>query len=77
MKLPLDKLLHFGIGAFIGARLFPFGWHIAFATVALAAVAKELYDRFVNHEQFDWIDVGATVAGGLTAIIVVVAVIRF
>ena len=78
-KIPKDKLLHvlFGMLFALGMmRIFCiFGLEYARAWTVLSAViiglAKEIYDRFVNHERFDCYDWLATIIGGLVVAILV------
>lgn len=61
--LPLDKIVHFLIGAVILAVLAPWGVATALLIVFLLANAKEVLDSFV-HGTFDFKDMIITVAGG-------------
>ena len=65
LKANFDKVLHFTAGVFIMlvvAIFFP-AW-VAFLSVCVAAVLKEVRDEVVYHG-FDWRDLVITVSGGL------------
>ena len=62
--LPLDKIVHFLIGALIAAVLVPFGWTYAVAFTILAALAKEFLDNAMG-KAFDYKDFIWTAVGGL------------
>ena len=62
--LPLDKIVHFLIGAVILAMLAPWGVAPALLIVFLLANAKEALDSFV-HGTFDFKDMIITFVGGL------------
>lgn len=64
----LDKILHFVVGALITALValfFPVAAPAAFLAAIVAGFAKEIFDRFTDGN-FDFVDFGATVLGGLT-----------
>ena len=69
-KLPLDKQAHFYFGAAlcfaIGILIDPM-WGLVAA--GLAGAAKEIWDRLGNGTP-DWMDLAATVLGGVVAFIV-------
>lgn len=66
--LPLDKIVHFLIGALIAAMLIPFGFKLAIAAVFVAAFGKEFLDYAMGKE-FDYMDFIWTVVGGLLFVI--------
>lgn len=68
---PVDKLLHFALGALIALAALPFGWPVAACACAAAAVGRELYGRWKRAApmtRYDWAesaqDAAATLAGG-------------
>lgn len=66
--LPLDKIVHFLIGALIAATLIPFGFKLAIAAVFISAFGKEFLD-FALGKEFDYMDFIWTVIGGLLFVI--------
>lgn len=65
-KIRRDRLYHF-IAGFLFAALFgiTFGLRAwSFFVAAGVGIAKECIDRFVQGEEFDWIDLAATALGG-------------
>lgn len=66
--LPLDKIVHFLVGALIAAIVLPFGVHYAMLAVLISAFGKELLD-FALGKEFDYMDFIWTVVGGLLFVI--------
>jgi len=64
LTLPLDKCLHFIVGVLIYAVAHFISPIIGLVAVAIAAVGKEVYDRY-NKGTVDLWDAVATIAGGL------------
>lgn len=62
--LPLDKIVHFLVGALIAAIVLPFGMNYAIAAVFISAFGKELLD-FALGKEFDYMDFIWTAVGGL------------
>ena len=58
-----DKLLHIVAGAIATLPGLLIGWEWAIATCAVAAVAREVYNRHKGGA-FDLADIAATLAGG-------------
>ncbi len=65
-----DKYGHFGCGAIIGLSALWLGWSAILVVVILAA-AKELYDVCHPPHSPEWLDIAATVLGGLASVGVV------
>lgn len=66
--MPTDKLLHFLVGAVIGFTVsILFGWILSGIVVVLAAIGKEVYDKFVPEHTVDKWDAVSTIAGGCFA----------
>ena len=79
-----DKIMHYGAGNFAAASTSVFYnllipeekrsklWKsvFCFASATFIGVGKELYDR-KTHGEFDYKDLGATMLGGLTIVIVI------
>lgn len=69
---PVDKLLHFALGALAALAALVFaGWPAAVGACAAAAAGREVYGRWrraVPMTRYDWIesaqDAAATLAGG-------------
>lgn len=72
-SVPKDKLLHalcgmlFALGMYRIFNLFGCSHaHLyTFFSAVLIGLAKEIYDKFINHERFDCYDWLATVLGGM------------
>ena len=66
-----DKAIHFGIGAFIYFVAIGVTKSIVAALVIVlaAAIAKELYDKFIKKTAIDIFDILATLLGGGAAAI--------
>ena len=67
-NIPSDKALHFIAGLIIVAVLatfFPKAADHVWLGAVILGFGKEIYDLFTNGE-FDFVDLGATVLGGLT-----------
>lgn len=62
--LPLDKIVHFLVGALIAAIVLPFGAHYAILAVLISAFGKEILD-FALGKEFDYMDFIWTAVGGL------------
>lgn len=71
-----DKIYHFIAGVAISVGMY-YGTHndaIALVTVLLIGVGKEVYDKYVKNTRFDFFDLLATVIGGMSAIITILAI---
>ncbi|WP_196886008.1 hypothetical protein [Aureivirga sp. CE67] len=80
-----DKIMHYGAGNFVAASTSVFYnmitpkekrskiWKSVFclASATLVGLGKELYDKSAPNGQFDVKDLGATMLGGLTIVIVI------
>lgn len=73
---PVDKLLHFALGALVALAALPFGWPTAAGASAAAALGREVYGRWKRAApmtRWDWIesaqDAAATLAGGAVVLI--------
>lgn len=68
--MPTDKLLHFLAGAVIGfSATEMLNWIAGILSVILAAIGKEVYDKYHPNHTVDIYDAIATVLGGILAII--------
>lgn len=67
LSIGLDKITHFGLGYMI-ADMFEFTglWAILIATGV--GVLKELFDKYVKHTVFDWLDLAFTFGGAFLAV---------
>ena len=72
-KVPYDKLLHFIVGLFVASFFnVSLGMLVCIIPALFAGVLKEAFDYWTTN-QFDWLDLVATVAGG--AVIQVFAIL--
>ena len=72
-KVPYDKLLHFIVGLLVASFFnVSLGMLVCIIPALFAGVLKEAFDYWTTN-QFDWLDLVATVAGG--AVIQVFAVL--
>lgn len=68
IKFERDKMIHTVVGAVVGVMAFKFIAPVAFPTLILIAVGKEVYDYFNQDKQTpDVVDALCTIAGGTTA----------
>ena len=66
-----DKLFHFLVGAVIGfAVTLLLGWVLACVVVIIAAIGKEVYDKYHPNHTVDIYDAVATLLGGGFVILV-------
>lgn len=67
LSIGIDKIAHFGLGYMI-ADIFEFIglWALLIATAI--GVMKELFDRYVEKEVFDWLDLAFTFGGAFLAV---------
>lgn len=65
----IDKLKHFAAGAFCGcAGLLADGPAAGLALAALAGLARETWNLHIQGTRWDWLDLLATVAGGVALV---------
>lgn len=65
----IDKLKHFAAGAFCGCTgLLAVGPGAALILAALAGIARELWNWQIQGTRWDWLDLLATVAGGVALV---------
>lgn len=67
--MQLDKILHAVAGYAVYLTVFPFGMEWAALATLVAAVGKEVYDKYFGGT-VDHYDAVATVAGGGVALVV-------
>lgn len=62
-SVPQDKLLHFILGVLLALSGLHWGWQIAVLCNVAGSLGKELFDKYVQKEQFDPLDFLATILG--------------
>ena len=67
--IPRDKVLHLGAGFIAGLTALVLGWYGLIVVIA-AGIGKEVYDER-KYGGFDWLDAGATFAGGIVSVVLV------
>lgn len=68
-----DKYLHFIVGMMVAAVMrLHVGALAALTAVVMVMTAKEMVDRFVRKENFDWEDALAGVMGGIVTLILMI-----
>ena len=69
--MPTDKVLHFLAGAVIGFSVTELlGWMVGILSVIVAAIGKEVYDKYHPNHTVDIYDAVATLLGGGFVILV-------